>query len=138
MRHRRLGDEPLQSGVVSPFDRTTTSGNWISQYAACWRLLEAVRQRYPQVLADLEQYLVAFPVSANAPDAYQLDDLTPEVRTAHWRDREPKIEWLRAWPRRHRLAPDLILKAGCETVTAWQSDSIARRERRWAFPDVQY
>ena len=111
MSDRRLGDETMEPG----FPRTPND-NWVSRYAAAWRLLDAVGARYPHVLESLDGYLQAFPQVPN--------------------ETEDAIGWLREWARRSGLVCDLVLVAAAKTVWAWRHDPTTRGA--WVFPDVQH
>ena len=82
--------------------------HWISRYTACFRFLEAVRERYRAVLDDL----ATFPVE-RVPELAREGDA---------------IQWLRDWAKRQGrgLKCDLIVRVAAWTLEEWARNPEAR------------
>ena len=94
--------------------------HWISGYTACFRFLEAVRERYRAVLDDLATFpLERVPELAREGDA---------------------IQWVRDWAKRQGrgLKCDLIVRVAAWTLDEWARNPEARAARLWALDRVTW
>ena len=122
----------LSAGAYEP-ELTDKAQHYISRYTACWRFLDAVRVRYPEVLDDLDRfpYTPEDIAVAAAPARALLEG--KDSNSA-----KQALDWLREWARRNRLGADLILKVAARTICHWHSDPASRLAHQWAFPDTNW